>query len=215
MTTIVTRSGKGSALSFAEVDGNFTNLNDYKIETLAASVDSELVLFSGTSGKVVKRGTLSGIIKATAGVVSAAVAGTDYLEPPSGTGVLKANSGGALLEAVAGTDFAKPNTKSTWSVPQRGTITTDNDGSFDLDITNNFKCTPTGAVTLTFTNIALAANQSGQIIFVNTGGYVVSAAATTKINTAALTTISTAGTYVLGYICDGTNVYVSNSLALS
>ena len=33
MTTIVTRQGKGSALTYAEMDANFTNLNTDKIET--------------------------------------------------------------------------------------------------------------------------------------------------------------------------------------
>ena len=161
-----------------------------------------------------------------------AVAGTDYQAAISATGLLKGAGGGSVSAATAGTDYlapaaigvtvqaydadtAKTDVTQTFTTPQRGTITTDNDGSFDLNITNNFKCTPAAGFTLTFTNIAGAANQTGQIILVNTGGYTIAAAATTKINTAALTTISTAGTYVLGYICDGTNVYVSNSLALS
>jgi len=33
MTTIVTRAGKGSSLSYAEMDANFTNLNNAKLET--------------------------------------------------------------------------------------------------------------------------------------------------------------------------------------
>jgi hypothetical protein len=33
MSTIVTRAGKGSALSFTEVDDNFTNLNTDKIQS--------------------------------------------------------------------------------------------------------------------------------------------------------------------------------------
>lgn len=35
MATIVTRAGKGSALTYTEVDANFTNLNNAKIETSA------------------------------------------------------------------------------------------------------------------------------------------------------------------------------------
>lgn len=214
MTTIVTRSGKGSALSFAEVDGNFTNLNDYKIETLAASIDSELVLFNGTSGKVVKRGTLSGIIKATAGVVSAAVAGTDYLAPPSGTGVLKANSGGALLEAVAGTDYAGMSTDQTFTGSQRGQVITDNDLSFDMSVSNNFLCTPTGTGTLTFTNIT--AGQSGFITLVNGANYTISKASSVKVATGVLTALSATGTYQLSYFSpDGTNVYLTASGALA
>ena len=41
MTTIVTRAGKGSALSFTEADANFTNLNNDKIELTDISVGSE------------------------------------------------------------------------------------------------------------------------------------------------------------------------------
>ena len=33
MTTIVTRSGKGDELTFAEMDSNLTNLNSDKLET--------------------------------------------------------------------------------------------------------------------------------------------------------------------------------------
>lgn len=242
MTTIVTRAGKGSPLTNNEVDTNFTNLNTAKVEGPGASVDGEIALYNSTSGALLKRASITGIVKATGGVAAAAVAGTDYQAAISATGILKgAGSGsvsaatagtdyqaaisavgilkgagsGSVSAATAGTDYAVPGTTTTWTTPQRGTITTDNDGSFDLNVTNNFKCTPTALFTLTFTNIASASGQSGQIILVNTGGYTISAAATTKINTAALTTISAAGTYVLGYICDGTNVYVSNSLALS
>jgi hypothetical protein len=52
--------------------------------------------------------SLTGLLKATSGVVAAATAGTDYLVPPSGTSILKANSGGALANASAGTDFIAP-----------------------------------------------------------------------------------------------------------
>lgn len=109
MSTIVTRAGKGSALSFAEVDGNFTNLNTDKLESnTSTSVDSEIALFSGTGGKTFKRATTTGLLKASSGVIAAAVADTDYLTPPSGTAILKANSGGALANASAGTDYLAP-----------------------------------------------------------------------------------------------------------
>ncbi len=38
MTTITLRNVKGSALSFTEVDNNFTNLNTDKIEGITSSV---------------------------------------------------------------------------------------------------------------------------------------------------------------------------------
>jgi len=74
----------------------------------SASVDSELALYSSTTGKVIKRATQSGIPKLNSGVLSVATAGTDYLVPPAGSGVLKGGSGSALVAAVAGTDFLAP-----------------------------------------------------------------------------------------------------------
>jgi hypothetical protein len=105
------------------------------------------------------------------------------------------------------------NVLQTFTKSQRGTITTDNDGSFDQSVTNNFKCTPTGTFTLTFTNHT--SGQSGYIILDNSGGYAVSAAATTKVGDSLLATISTAGTYLLSYLDDGTNAYVTSSGALA
>ena len=91
----------------------------------------------------------------------------------------------------------------------RGAVVTDNDLSFDLSAGNNFSCTPSGAGTLTFTNHL--AGQSGFVWLDNSGGHAISAAATTKINAADLTAISTAGVYTLAYFDNGTNAYVSVS----
>lgn len=110
-------------------------------------------------------------------------------------------------------DTAKLDVDQTWSGAQRGTVTTDNDGSFDQSVTNNFVCTPTGTFALTFTNHT--AGQSGYVLLVNTGGYAITAAATTKVGASTLATISAAGTYLLSYFDNGTNAYVTASGALS
>jgi hypothetical protein len=94
-----------------------------------------------------------------------------------------------------------------------GTLTTDNDLSFDMNASNQFKCTPTGNGTLTFTNIT--SGQSGNVWLDNSGGHTISAAATTYIASADLTTISTAGVYFLSYYSDGTNVMVSATPAVT
>ena len=55
MATIVTRSGKGSALTHTEMDANFTNLNTDKIEsTLAADLDTKnfAIKSTGTNGYI-------------------------------------------------------------------------------------------------------------------------------------------------------------------
>lgn len=109
---------------------------------------------------------------------------------------------------IAGTNLAQTFTSS-----QRGTITTDNDLSFDMNSTNNFTCTPSAGGTLTFTNIT--AGQSGYILLVNGANYAIAAAATTKIATADLTKISASGTYLISYYSNGTNVYCSASASLA
>jgi hypothetical protein len=131
----------------------------------------------------------------------------------SSTALQKGDGSTGITAASAGTDYAAPGTASTFTASQRGTVTTDNDGSFDMNVTNNFSCTPTGTFTLTFTNIT--AGQSGYVLLINTGGHAVTAAATTKVNTTFLTTVSAAGTYLLSYFSDSTNVYVTTGGAMA
>lgn len=52
----------------------------------ASSVDNEIALFSGTGGKTIKRATTTGVLKASSGVIAAAVAGTDYVAPGGALG---------------------------------------------------------------------------------------------------------------------------------
>jgi hypothetical protein len=94
-----------------------------------------------------------------------------------------------------------------------GTVTTDNDLSFDLSATNNFSCTPSSGAALTFTNHT--AGQSGYILLDNSAGVAITAAATTKINATDLTTISTAGVYLVSYFDNGTNAYITVSATYS
>lgn len=77
----------------------------------AASVDSEVALFNSTTGKLIKRASISGLAKLTSGVLSAAVASTDYIGATTGSEIQMASSGG-LTAATPGTDFMKPNTTS-------------------------------------------------------------------------------------------------------
>ena len=68
----------------------------------ASSVDSELALFNSTTGKLIKRASLTGLVKATSGVASAATAGTDFVAP---SGALGTPSSGTLTNCTAdGTD---------------------------------------------------------------------------------------------------------------
>jgi hypothetical protein len=114
----------------------------------------------------------------------------------------------------ADANTAKLDVDQTWTGAQRGTVTTDNDGSFDQSVSNNFSCTPSGNVTLTFTNHT--AGQSGFVLFINTGGHTGnSLAATTKADSNFLTTINATGTYLIAYFDNGTNAYVTTTGALA
>jgi len=80
-----------------------------------------------------------------------------------------------------------------------GNQETDNDGDFDLSTANFFKCTPSGNITLTFSNPA--EGQSGTVMLINSGGHTISAHASVAINADILTALTTAGTYMLNYYC--------------
>ena len=97
----------------------------------------------------------------------------------------------------------------TWTGSQRGTIVTDNDGSYDQDGGNNFFCTPSGNITLTFTNHT--SGQSGYILLDNAAAGTVSLHATTKGDANLASTLSTAGTYLVSYLDNGTNAYLTTS----
>ena len=109
---------------------------------------------------------------------------------------------------------AAGSTASTWSASQRGTVTTANTGAYNMNTTNNWITTPTGTVTLTFTNIT--AGQSGFITLVNGSNYTIAKDAAVKVASGQLTTLSATGTYLLNYHSpDGTNVYLTATGALS
>lgn len=63
----------------------------------AAAVAGEIVLFDLTTGKLIKRASLTGLVKATSGVASAASAGTDYVAPG---GALGTPSSGTLTNCT-------------------------------------------------------------------------------------------------------------------
>ena len=128
------------------------------------------------------------------------------------THVLTSNGAGAAptFQAAAGIDLTADQ---SWTGSQRATLVVDNDGSFDMNLGQNFQCTPSGNFTLTFTNHTNG--QSGFIILINSGGHTVSLAGTSKADANLAATVTAAGTYILSYIDNGTNAYLTNSAIMA
>ena len=129
----------------------------------------------------------------------------------SGSAIISGNINSSGTNTFSGTQVISGG--STFSGAAKGTLVTDNDGSFDMTAGNNFTCTPTGSITLTFTNIT--SGQSGNILLVNGSNYTVSAHTNTKVGTGVLTALSATGTYWVSYFSNGTNVYISATGALA
>jgi len=84
-----------------------------------------------------------------------------------------------------------------------GTQTADNDGNFDLTVSNFWTFTPDGNDTITLTNPAIG--QSGVIYLDNSGGHTLSAHASLAVNADVLTALTTAGKYMVSYYCTATS----------
>ena len=82
--------------------------------TFKTGATTPATALSIASTGVVTIGSLAGLLKGTAGVISAATAGTDYQAPVSATGILKSNgTSGNISAASAGVDYIAPYGSTT------------------------------------------------------------------------------------------------------
>lgn len=89
----------------------------------SSSVDGEIALYNSTTGRLLKRASTTGLLKATSGVLAAAVAGTDYYQP-AGTDVAVADGG-----TGASTARAAAQNLETWHVLARSGTAVSHTGS--------------------------------------------------------------------------------------
>ena len=180
------------------------------------------ILYYGASGAPARLGfSTSGYVLKTQGTgadpVWAADTDTTYTAGDgldlTGTAFstdLKSAGGLAIDTTELTIDFTSDN---AWTGSQRATLVTDNDGSFDMNLGQNFKCTPSGDAALTFTNFA--DGQSGYIILDNSGGHAISRHGDTIADANFTTTVSAAGTYIISYISDGADAFLTNSAIMA
>ena len=120
------------------------------------------------------------------------------------------SAGGLAIDTTELTiDFTSDN---AWSGSQRGTPSTVTDGTLDLDTANNFLYTPAAADVLEFSNETTG--QSGFIKLINPSAYTITLGSEVKAVSTFATDVTVAGTYLVTYFTDGTDVYVSASAAL-
>ena len=157
----------------------------------SSATDNQIARFDSTTGKLLQ--TSQAVIDDSGVISNATWQGT------------------AVASAYIGAGVAKLADDQSWSGSQRGTASSVTDGTLNLDTANNFFYTPGGADVLEFSSET--SGQSGFIKVINTSGHAISVGS--EVKKGASWDISTAGTYLVSYLCDGTNVYVSASEALS
>jgi len=169
----------------------------------ASIVDDAVTAAKLASDAVVNASIASGAAIDATKIADGTVTSTEfqYINTLSSNAQTQINAKG-VGDAVLANDQA-------WTGSQRATAVTDNDMSYDMNGGQNFISTPSGNAALTFTNITNG--QSGFIKLINSGGHTISLHANSKADANLATTVTAAGTYLLSYFSDGTDVWLTNS----
>ncbi len=219
--TAVVSTGESAGTKFLREDGDATCSWQVPTDTNTTYTAGPGLDLTGTkfSGDLTSNGGLefsgagdSGTLQVATGIsqydvaqFAASVADNDFLKI-DGTAV-EGRTATEVLSDISSID-------NSWSGSQRGTPQTITQGTLiDLDTGNNFLWTPAAADELSFANETTG--QSGFIKLINPSAYVITKGSEVKASSTFLADVTVAGTYLVTYFCDGTNVYVSASAALS
>jgi hypothetical protein len=204
MSTIVTRAGKGSALSYVEVDANFTNLNSDKYQTGGALGTPASGTLSACTGLPIS----SGVSGLGTGVAT-------FLATPSAANLASAvteeTGSGNLVFATSPTVNNPTITNYVESVVAIGTVTSSN----TIALTNGTvqTATLTASTACTFTMPTATAGKSFILLLKQAASTGNGTATFTgvKWGTAGAPTITAAAGKmdILTFVADGTNWYGS------
>ena len=190
------------------VTASEAEMNYLDIATLGTSEASKVVTADANGDVTIADGAYDFDVASHDGTNGLLLGGT--LVTASATEVNLLDGKSVVGDAVLATD-------QSWTGSQRATYVTDNDGSYDLDAGQNFVTTPSGTTTITFTtggsdmSSASSNGQSGFIKLINSGGETISLGTAANGADGMGTTLTVAGTYLLSYFSDGTNVWLTNS----
>ena len=112
----LTTTGNSGAATWASGTLNVPQYGSGSVATVSVVSANGLagtVANATTTPAITLSTSVTGVLKGDGTSISQALAGTDYISPPLGTSILKANSGGALSNATAGTDYQAPITLTT------------------------------------------------------------------------------------------------------
>jgi len=174
MTTIVTRAGKGSALTWTEGDSNFTNLNTDKMESFTAAGDSGTSqIISGSNTLTIAGGTnLNSVASATDTItVNLDTTVTGLTSLTSATLVTDAINGSTanspIVIAPDGTGDVHLNTDSVRIGDNNSNATLATRGTGDLILTTNEGSGTEGIIRIydgANGNITITPNGTGNLV---------------------------------------------------
>jgi hypothetical protein len=213
MSTIVTRAGKGSALSYAEVDANFTNLNTDKIQSGGSA--SIITLTSASISALTATLTNSTGLPIATGISGLGTGVATFLATPSAANLASAvteeTGSGSLVFATSPTVNNPTITNYIESVVAIGTVTSSN----TIALTNGTvqTATLTASTACTFTMPTATAGKSFILLLKQAASTGNGTATFTgvKFGTAGAPTITAAAGKmdILTFVADGTNWYGS------
>jgi hypothetical protein len=194
MTTITTRSGKGSALTHQELDDNFSNLNSTKLET-SGNVSQ--------TGNVAVTGQISAAVVTATGNVSGNYFignGSQLTGISAGSSYTDANVT-TLLAAFGSNTVSTTGTVTAGAISATGNVNTgninmtgrlyDTSGVFQIDSVGNIVLVPTGSTQATG-DLSATGNITGANL-VSTGGIFATGGASLTGTIYSATALSTGG----------------------